>query len=380
MFYTIYKITNLINKNIYVGQHATTNIDDGYMGSGHGLLNAYKKYGVDNFYKEILFVFDNFEEMDNKEAEIVNEDFIKRKDTYNIVLGGTGWCAKGTVVVEDLTNLGVYFRIHKDFFDSQKHKPTTKGTVQVFLKETGEKIRVSVDEYWNNKEKYNTVSTGKISVRNKKTEKTSSINIEDFNSDAYEKVLGGIVVNKNGKNIYVTKEEFKNDNLKGINVGKVTVYNKKENKNQHVNAEEYWGNKEKYIANGTGKVRAFDKVLNKKICISFEEVLKDRERYIVGTEGWLTVYDIAEKKFKNIKKENFNKEKHRLAQDKKIICYNVDNSVRFEFWGSKIDFLEKYQCPRSVWDAAIKEKIFKSARLRGKEFNGCRFALVKWKP
>ena len=33
-YYGIYKITNLLNGKMYIGQHTTTNIDDGYMASG----------------------------------------------------------------------------------------------------------------------------------------------------------------------------------------------------------------------------------------------------------------------------------------------------------------------------------------------------------
>ena len=66
MFYLIYKITNRINNKIYVGSHKTKNIDDGYMGSGKYLNRAYQKYGVENFSKEILFIFDNAKERSAK--------------------------------------------------------------------------------------------------------------------------------------------------------------------------------------------------------------------------------------------------------------------------------------------------------------------------
>lgn len=88
--YTIYQTTNLINNKIYIGLHTTDNINDGYLGSGIFLKKAIKKYGYINFKKEILHVFDNKKDMITKEKEIVNEDFILRKDTYNMAKGSYG--------------------------------------------------------------------------------------------------------------------------------------------------------------------------------------------------------------------------------------------------------------------------------------------------
>jgi hypothetical protein len=90
MKYTIYQITNSINGKIYIGKHQTDNIDDGYMGSGKNLKRAIKKYGIKNFVKKILYVFDSEEEMNYKEAELVTEEFCLREDTYNICVGGQG--------------------------------------------------------------------------------------------------------------------------------------------------------------------------------------------------------------------------------------------------------------------------------------------------
>lgn len=88
--YYLYQVRNLVNGKIYVGAHTTTNLDDGYMGSGLGIRRAIEKYGLENFEKTILFFFTSKEELFQKEAEIVNTRFVKREDTYNMTEGGIG--------------------------------------------------------------------------------------------------------------------------------------------------------------------------------------------------------------------------------------------------------------------------------------------------
>ena len=90
MFYTIYKITNKLNGKIYIGKHQAKDLNDGYMGSGKHLKRAINKHGIENFTKEILFQFDNEDEMNAKEAELVTEEFCLREDTYNLCPGGNG--------------------------------------------------------------------------------------------------------------------------------------------------------------------------------------------------------------------------------------------------------------------------------------------------
>lgn len=90
VYYTIYQITNLVNGKIYIGKHITSELDDDYMGSGKHLRHAIANYGVENFQKDILFVFDNEADMNAKEAELVTAEFVLEDTNYNLNPGGNG--------------------------------------------------------------------------------------------------------------------------------------------------------------------------------------------------------------------------------------------------------------------------------------------------
>lgn len=130
----IYKITNKLNKFIYIGVHKTNNLNDKYLGSGIEITKIIKELGKENFKKEILFDFKTYKEALNKEKEIVNQKFLKRNDIYNRTLGGisNAWFhAKGKLVVRDLYGNTFQTNSNNPKIKSGELKPILFGKVAV---------------------------------------------------------------------------------------------------------------------------------------------------------------------------------------------------------------------------------------------------------
>ena len=88
MYHYFYRITNEINGKVYYGIHSTDNLDDGYMGSGKLIMNAVKKYGRENFTKDIIMFFDSRNKLSEYEKQFVNEKLINDPNCYNLIRGG----------------------------------------------------------------------------------------------------------------------------------------------------------------------------------------------------------------------------------------------------------------------------------------------------
>lgn len=98
MQYYIYKITNKINGKIYIGQHKVPLIKENfrrYMGKGIAIQKAIKKYGKENFDKEILEYIDDDEKhelVSEREKFWIKEFNCMSPNGYNISPGGEGGC------------------------------------------------------------------------------------------------------------------------------------------------------------------------------------------------------------------------------------------------------------------------------------------------
>jgi hypothetical protein len=88
--FTVYKTTNNVNGRYYIGVHKTSNPYDDYLGSGKYIKRAIEKYGIENFEKEIMAIFENSEEAYLLEKKLVTVDLIETGHVYNLTEGGGG--------------------------------------------------------------------------------------------------------------------------------------------------------------------------------------------------------------------------------------------------------------------------------------------------
>ena len=86
--YVIYAVTNLVNGKTYIGQHITDDLEDGYLGSGKALKAAIKKYGRENFKKEILVFANGPTSLNFIERCMVPLWWAELPTNYNLVEGG----------------------------------------------------------------------------------------------------------------------------------------------------------------------------------------------------------------------------------------------------------------------------------------------------
>jgi len=98
LFHFLYLTYHKNTYKFYLGKHTTNNLEDGYIGSGSHFRRALNKHGKDSFIHLRLLFLESESEAYLKEAELVNEDLIRKyrdelKVCYNLRAGGLGGSA-----------------------------------------------------------------------------------------------------------------------------------------------------------------------------------------------------------------------------------------------------------------------------------------------
>lgn len=244
-----YKITNLINGHYYYGIRTCHCLPgkDPYMGSGVRLHKAYRKYGIENFKKEVIRVCKTREDLLRLEYDIVDDNLINDNNCYNIVRGGSKFNWKDMVPVKIIES-NEFTLIHRLEYSSDKSKylTTTKGFVVAKLKGSDEKFRlVDLTEYRNNKDKF-IVSTslgsrpGTSIFKNKFGEYKKKLRIND------SKVLSGDYIGafSGRKHTEETKDRMSKSHIisskgsRNSQYGKIWIYNSSIKKNLKIYPDE----------------------------------------------------------------------------------------------------------------------------------------------
>lgn len=231
MLYIIYKTTNLKNQKFYIGKHQCENLNDNYLGSGINLRKAIKKYGKENFRREILFIFDNELDMNNKEKELVTEELINNPLCYNLTKGGEG----GPIFLgkhhsestkqklrEKSLNKPAYKKSNEQI-EKEKQARYQKNNGSYFSEESIQKMRDARNKYYlehsekikhvdrknkikKSKEEVNKSRSDKLKGRKKSVETRKKLS--DSHKGKKPKNAGKIQINNGTKNLYIDKSEL----------------------------------------------------------------------------------------------------------------------------------------------------------------------------
>ena len=216
MKYIIYITTNQVNGKIYVGLHRTdtpeifdnylgcgvyTNSPKSYMNGGTIFQRAVAKYGPDKFKRKTLKICDTLEEAQRFEAEIVNESFIERTDTYNMTLGG-GYPPNLSKKVYQFDMQGNLLKIWENQIAATKHYDCYKDAIYESIKHK----RSYKDCFWSN---------------------TDNINIEEYRLNKTNKFTYQYNINGNLLNIFESIQEA----AQKLDLDKKQIVNALANKN-----------------------------------------------------------------------------------------------------------------------------------------------------
>lgn len=184
----VYKVTNLINGKIYIGQ--TIKIGKRfleYYGSGKYIKRAIKKHGITNFIKEIIWFCKTKEELNEQEIFWIKlYNSTDRKIGYNIREGGIGGINNGHVCSDEAKQKISKANTGKRRTDEQKEKIKKALKESEANKKRLENLSMSEET----KEKLRIVNTGrKRSEETKQRQSESAKNRPPITEETRKKLI-----------------------------------------------------------------------------------------------------------------------------------------------------------------------------------------------
>lgn len=150
MYGFIYITTNMINGKRYIGQRKFNKNWETYLGSGILLKKAIKKYGKENFCRDIVAIAETREELNLLEQEwIIEYDAVNSDNYYNITYGGEGGDTRCQLSKEERSlvmqgeNNPMYGKHHSEETKKKMSESHKGKTLEPFTEEHKTKISES---------------------------------------------------------------------------------------------------------------------------------------------------------------------------------------------------------------------------------------------
>lgn len=269
-YHYVYKITNINPPDIikyYIGVR-TSNVkpleDINYLSSSKYLKQAIKSQGIINFKKEILSVWKTREEANIEEIRLhlyynvsINPEFYNKSKSTS-----SKFCVKGMVSVININTQEIEFVSVEQSKNKNIYKSLYYDVVNATDKISGNKVKVTKEEYKNNPNLEHTVK-GRITSIDIETGLRIQTSIEEFNNNpnlvGQLKGRVNVIDIKTGIRKSVLKEEFDNDNnYMHVSAGTLTVIDNRDGLTKRISKDEYHENTNIYKTYNTTAVEIYD--------------------------------------------------------------------------------------------------------------------------
>lgn len=166
MYFIIYKTTNVLTDEFYIGKHCTENLNDGYIGTGMTILKKIKQFGKQHFYRNILEFCNSYDELNEAEKRWLTEDVMNDPRCYNNQTGGDDEFVQSSTTREKIS----FSNKGKTLSEETKRKISDANKGRIVSEDTKQKLRLawlykSDEELQKHRERCSMTNKGKPSPK-----------------------------------------------------------------------------------------------------------------------------------------------------------------------------------------------------------------------